>query len=189
MRTGLLGRGSPIDLPSQVVDACLSKSDPLDKLFRKAWKRSLASLKPDERRGRLAPVTGHIAESVAAVLLVEAGCHVVWQFIGPGQHGVDLIVADAAVERLIAVEVKGTLRSTGWPRLSKGELAQMSAEWLDKRDNPGMAEWGLEGADVYGAVILIQFALGLVRCGVTADFVSLSPLQSLDELALWSWPG
>jgi hypothetical protein len=38
---------------------------------------------------------------------------------------------------------------SGWtPRLSRREVAQMSVEWVDKGDNPGMVELGLEIVDV-----------------------------------------
>lgn len=44
-----------------------------------------------------------------------------------------------------------TLRTGYWPHLSPGEVKHLSLEWMVKIDNPGMAEWELEGRDVYGA--------------------------------------
>ena len=49
-----------------------------------------------------------------------------WHFVGPERHGVDLLVLCQLAERVVAVEVKGTLRRGHWPRLSGRELAQMS---------------------------------------------------------------
>jgi hypothetical protein len=95
-------------------------------------------------------VTGHVAESVVELLLAEVGYQLLWHFTGPGRHGVDLIVLCPAGERVVAVEVKGTLRPQYWPRLSRRELLQMSGAWVDKADNPGMANWELRSDDVYG---------------------------------------
>lgn len=39
---------------------------------------------------------------------------------------------------VFAVEVKGILRARRVPRLTRGELEQMSEAWVDKPDNPGM---------------------------------------------------
>lgn len=86
-------------------------------------------------------------------------------------------------EAVLAIEVKGTLRSGRIPRLSRRDVVQMSAAWVDKRDNPGMAEWDLESADVYGAVIAVNFADFTMRAALTEDFERFRPLASLDELA------
>jgi hypothetical protein len=127
--------------------------------------------------------TGHIAESLVAVILAELGYSLVWQLTGPGHHGVDLIELAPDGERLVAVEVKGTLRARRWPRLSGRELRQMSAGWLDKADNPGMKEWGLESADLCGAVIAVNFAEMAMRAGITFDFETMQPVKDLGELA------
>jgi hypothetical protein len=59
---------------------------------------------------------------------------------------------------VVAIEVKGTLVRRRVPRLSGRELTQMSAAWVDKADNPGMAELGLQSGDVYGGVVVVNFA-------------------------------
>ena len=59
---------------------------------------------------------------------------------GPGRHGVDLLMLSPAADHVLAIEVKGTLRTGRLPRLSRRATLQMSAAWVDKRDNPGMAE-------------------------------------------------
>jgi hypothetical protein len=53
-------------------------------------------------------VTGHVAESVAELLLDRERWQVLWHFPGPGRHGIDLafLTSDSKVT---AVEVKGTL--------------------------------------------------------------------------------
>jgi hypothetical protein len=63
--------------------------------------------------------------------------------------GVDPVLL-ARGDVVVAIEVKGTLVPGRAPRLSAGELAQMSAAWVDKLDNRGMAELGLASSDVYG---------------------------------------
>ena len=48
----------------------------------------------------------------------------------------------------------------------------MSGAWVDKLDNPGMANWELRSDDVYGAVVLVNFAAMAYRAAFTADFNS-----------------
>jgi hypothetical protein len=91
---------------------------------------------------------------VTEVLLAEQGWYVLWHFTGPGRHGVDLVLLTPD-DHVVAVEVKGTLVAGRIPRLFRRELAQMSAEWVDKADNPAMAELRLDSADVYGAVVAV----------------------------------
>jgi hypothetical protein len=90
-------------------------------------------------------------------------------------------------ERVVAVEVKGTLRASYWPRLSRPELVQMSGAWVDKADNPGMANWDLHSQDVYGAVVLVNFATMAYRAALTADFSHLQPIRDLGQLAELGW--
>jgi hypothetical protein len=110
-----------------------------------------------------------------------------WHFTGPGRHGVDLLALAPCGNRVLAVEVKGTLRPGVWPRLSRGALAQMSAAWIDKTDNPGMAEWDFNSDDVYGAVVLVNLADRLYRVGVTSDFNVLRPVNARAQLADLAW--
>ena len=60
----------------------------------------------------------------------------------------------------------------------------MSAAWVDKRDNPGMAEWQLQSADVYGAVIAVSFAEMAVRAIVSEDFAHWRAVAALEDLAV-----
>jgi hypothetical protein len=88
-------------------------------------------------------------------------------------------------ERVFAVEVKGTLRRLRWPRLRSAELTQMEVAWLDKADNPAMVEWGIEGADVYGAVAIVNFDAPACKMVLSRDFIHWLPVvdeTSLDEL-------
>lgn len=170
-----------------MVEDCLDLTKPVDKLFEQAWRSSLAVLPRTQRGGALSPVTGHIAESVAAVFLVDMGYELVWHLTGPGRHGVDLIMLDPSGTTLIAWEVKGTLRQQGWPRLSGRALKQMGAAWINKADNPGMAEWGLRADDLVGGVILVQFQAMRLRFGVTKDYETLLPITSETDLSDLSW--
>ncbi len=63
----------------------------------------------------------------------------------------------------------------------------MSAEWVDKTDNPGMAELGLRSNDIYGAVAVINFADMTWRIALTADFSALSPVIHIGQLADLGW--
>ena len=66
----------------------------------------------------------------------------------------------------------------------------MSSDWVDKADNPGMANWGFKSDDVYGAVVLVNLADLRFRVALTADFESSSRLVSQSaQLDDRSWPG
>lgn len=173
-------------LEPSLVEACLLDA-PHDRLFEAAWRGSLSSIDPLRRSGRLAHVTGHVAESVGEMLLVEFGYNVVWHLVGPGTHGVDLIVLCPSGGRLLVVEVKGTLRPKYWPGLSRRSLAQMSAQWLDKADNPGMGEWNLRSDDVFGGVMLINFSEMAFKVALTRDFRRLIPVTDIDQLGALDW--
>lgn len=177
--------GFPLD--QAVVTGCIDEPRLGDRIFARAWRGSLRALAPEERRGALAGVTGHVAESVTEVVLAALGYQPVSHFTGPGGHGVDLLMLCPALERLVAIEVKGTLRPGHWPRFRRGEIRQMSLDWLNKRDNPGMAEWGLEGRDVYGAAVLVNFAELRLKVGLTSDFDRLRALTRWEELADLAW--
>jgi hypothetical protein len=174
-------------LPPGIVEGCLNLDHPTDQVFARALHGSLAALSPAERRGALAGVTGHVAESVVEVLLAELGYQLLWHFAGPGQHGVDLVVLCPAGDRVVAVEVKGTLRRGYWPRLSRRELVQFSDAWVDKADNPGMANWELRSSDVYGMVVLVNFPAMAYRAAVTADFQQLQPVRTVEQLGDLDW--
>ena len=134
----------------------------------------------------VAGVTGHVAESVAELLLDSLEWRVLWHFTGPGRHGVDLVFLTPD-DNVVAVEVKGTLVSGRVPRLSGREVAQMSVGWVDKADNPGMAELGLNSADVFGGVVAINFADLTWRVALTADFVQLRPVRGVEALTALAW--
>lgn len=176
-----------MSIPDGVIAGCLDLDDPGDVLFHQAWRNSLASLPRASRSGALSTVTGHIAESVTAVLLADLGNQLIWQLTGPGRHGVDLVMLDSAGQTVVAWEVKGTLREVGWPRLSRRELRQMGAGWMDKGDNPGMAEWGLTSDDVIGGVVFVRFRSREARIVLTADFDTFIPVVDERQLADLSW--
>jgi len=123
---------------------------------------------------------------VAEILLDGLGWAVLWHFAGPGRHGVDLVLVPPG-DAVVAIEVKGTLVPRRLPRLARRELAQMSAGWVDKGDNPGMHELGVTSGEIYGAVLLVNFADPTWRAGLTSDFVNLFPVQSLNQLTDLAW--
>ncbi|MGH9104920.1 MAG: hypothetical protein ACRDZX_03615 [Acidimicrobiales bacterium] len=125
-------------------------------------------------RATMAGVTGHISESVIEVLLEPLGWSTLWHMTGPGWHGVDLVLL-APGDVVVAIEVKGTLVQGRVPRLSAGELVQMSAAWVDKVDNPGMAELGLASTDVHGGIAVVNIADLTWRVALTRDFQIFEP--------------
>lgn len=161
--------------------------DETDRLFLRAWRSGLTSLDPDLRRGVLCGVIGHVAESVAELLLADLGYQLVWDQTGVGGRGIDLLALSPDGEHLVVVEVKGTLRPGRWPRLTNRGLRQMSAAWLDGVDNVGMTTWGLTSEDIYGAVFAMNFATMQYRVAMTADFVQLLPVLEPSQLADLTW--
>lgn len=133
-----------------------------------------------ERTAGLASVTGHVAESVE-ILLDEWGYAMLWHFDTVGQHGIHLLALDPTGERVVAFEVKGTLRSGSACAYRRGHVTQMSAAWIDKKDNPGMANWDLQSADLYGAVVAVNFVDLAYRVALTNDFERLHPITRSDK--------
>jgi hypothetical protein len=182
-----LRTATPFPLDPAIVESCIKTGDSIDALFADAFRSSLNAMPPALRRGALPGITGHMAESVAEVVLSDLGYTPIWHFPGPGRHGIDLAMLSPTMDRVVVFEVKGTLRPGTLPRLSTYELRQMSAAWIDKRDNPGMATLELESADVYGGVFVVQFAERAYRVALTSDFETLRPVTSQDELVELAW--
>ena len=185
MRGTALRRSSAFRLESSAIEDCLDLGSVRDRLFARGWRAGPASLTRAERCA-VAGVTGHVAESVTETLLDQLGWRVLWHFTGPGRHGVDLVFL-APDDKIVAVEVKGTLTARHIPHLSRREMTQMSAEWVDKADNPGMAELELRSDDVYGAVAVINFADMAWRIAVTSDFSVLVPVAHAGQLRCLDW--
>lgn len=151
-----------------------------DDLFRRAAADGLDALAPSERRGHLPVVIGAVAEAVAARALDEAGCRLFSQLIETGARGADLLFLTPA-ERVLVIEVKGTLRPGSLPRMPRSKRKQMSAPWLDSGNAP-MLEWQLTAADVYGAVMVVDLVDAALRLAVTADYEGFAPASRLDHL-------
>jgi hypothetical protein len=167
---------TPFPISSEIVEHCLGE----DELFRRAWADGLDSLPLGERRGRLCLDLGLIAEAVAMLLLLDAGLELFSEAQAFDGHGVDLLALTAAGD-VLAVEVKGTLRAGSLPRLGRSRLRQMSIEWLSSPTNPAMVDWDLAGADVYGAVVSIDFARREWRTALTADFLSYAAVRDSSD--------
>ena len=168
-----------------VVAGCLDLAEARDQLFAMGWHSGPSTLTTIQRC-TIAGRTGHIAESVTELLLDTLGWQILWHFASSGRHGVDLVLLGPN-DCVVVVEVKGTLVPGRVPRLSRRELVQMSAEWVDKTDNPGMAELGLTSEDVYGGVIVVNFADLTWRGALTADFVEMHPVRDVEQLCDLSW--
>lgn len=186
--TAALRDATPMALPIDFVESCIDsgheRAAASEAQFRRAFGDGLGGIPRHERLGGLNSVTGHIAESVTELLLADLGWTPVDHMVGPfsAGHGIDLAFLTSAMDRVVVVEVKATLRAAGWPRLTRAEVEQFSPEWLDKADNPGMASLGLTSADVSGLVVMIQFARREWRCAVTNDFLTATPVHDATEL-------
>lgn len=96
-------------LDENLVESHLFLDREGDRLFRLACREGLAALPVPQRRGRLATTTGHITEPVVESMLACEGWIPIWHF-ATGGRGVDLVVISASFDRVLAIEVKGTLR-------------------------------------------------------------------------------
>lgn len=180
-----LTRCTTFPVAEGIVAACLDTEAARDQLFLRGWRSGLGDLARRERAA-IAGVTGHVAESVIEVLLEPLGWLPMWHMTGPGRHGVDLVLL-APGDVVVAIEVKGTLVPGRVPRLSAGEVAQMSAAWADKVDNPGMAELGLASTDIYGGVAVVNLADLTWRAALTRDFLVFEPIAVQEQLANLDW--
>jgi hypothetical protein len=185
LRISVMRQSTTFPIDAVVVGDCLDPASATDALFARAWRSGPASLTRAEKCA-VAGATGHIAESVTEVLLDRQEWRVLWHFTGPGRHGVDLVFLTPD-GKIVAVEVKGTLVAGRIPRLSRREMTQMTAAWVDKADNPGMAELGLQSADIYGAITAINFADMTWRIALTPNFSAIRPVIRLDQLACLDW--
>jgi hypothetical protein len=172
----------PLDL-AKVEDHLLD--DAAELAFRQALRHGLASIHRSDRPGSLNTITGHVAESVTATLLVDQGWHLVEQFTSArsGGHGIDLAMLSPDAADLFVIEVKGTLVPNRWPRLTRGEIAQFSTQWLDRPDNPGMSNLEVIGEDVSGLVALLNFASRQWKALATDDFEAFVGLGADADLA------
>ena len=183
-----LRAATPLALDAELIDSCLDhERDGVDALFRRARAVGLAGLPRSERSGHLWRVVGEVAESVAELVLADLGYNVFWHITDPGVHGVDLLFLSPD-ERVLALEVKGTLRACAIPRLRPSRLRQMSREWLNQPDNPAMIEWELGADDVYTGVMVVDLATPAFRVALSANFETYSPVLQLIELETFSGP-
>jgi hypothetical protein len=65
--------------------------------------------------------------------------------------------------------------------------AQTSAAWVDKVDNPGMAELGLANSDVYGVVAIVNFVDLTWKPALTRVFLAFEPVAAQEQLEDLSW--
>jgi DNA/RNA non-specific endonuclease len=184
MRLAVLRQSAAFPVETADVEGCLGSAAG-DSMFARGWRSGPGSLTRAEQSA-VAGVTGHVAESVTEVLLDRLQWRPLWHFTGPGRHGIDLMFLTPG-EKIVAVEVKGTLVAGRIPRLSRRELAQMSAAWIDKPGNPGMAGLDLRSGDVYGGVAVINFAQMTWRMALTADYSQLRPVTRIEQLTNLSW--
>jgi hypothetical protein len=178
-----LRQASPIEIASSTVVACLNLDDEADQHFELAWRSRLGGGNGRLGGGALSGTTGHIAESVVEISLAERGYVPLAHHPGPGRHGVDLLMLHFTTELVVAFEVKGTLRRGFVPRLTRGDLAQMSSAWLDKPDNPAMTSSALRSEDIFGAVAVLNFPDLTLRVAFTGDFANFRPVLGKTELA------
>ena len=192
-----LRSATQFELPPQVLSTCLhAEPSLLDDPTRIAAAEALiegtlveGSAIPATARGTVLPVLGNVAEAVVEVILVEEGWTPVVHDVGgfSSGHGIDLLMLDATMERLVAVEVKSTVQRSRWPRLARGRHEQLTPEWLDAPGNEGMVEWALDSQDVYLMVVQVHLHRRRWRACLAGDPAVVRPLVDLDQLADLEW--
>lgn len=178
-----LRTATPRPFPRAWISESLLVAGGSEALFRRVVASGLDSLTVSEKRGHLPTVTGAVAEAVAARIMDAAGFSVFAQQTELGARGADLIYLTPE-DNVLVLEVKGTLRAGTIPRLGRSRFKQTSAAWLDAANAP-MLEWGLEAADVYGAVMVVDVAAACASVAATADYsvyVPVDDLGALDDL-------
>ena len=63
----------------------------------------------------------------------------------------------------------------------------MGAAWVDKVDNPGMAELGFASSDVYGGVAIVNFADLTWKAAPTGDSLAFEPVSAQGQQEDLSW--
>ncbi len=142
---------------------------------------------PATLRPSALPVLGNIAEAVVETLLADHGWQPVYDddqgfSFGPG---VDLLMLDPTLSRLVAIEVKSTIQQGRWPRLARGLSEQLTPHWLDGSRNTGMAEWGVASSDIYLMVAQVHLRRRRWRCCLAGDATAPQPVtekRHLDDL-------
>lgn len=99
--------------------------------FERARIQGLNTIDRDQCSGHLARVIGEVAEAVAEIVLAEHGYNLFWQITTASVRGVDLLFLSPD-DSMLALEVKGTLRSGPIPRLTPSRLRQVRAETLGR---------------------------------------------------------
>lgn len=163
-----------------LIRGCLDLEDKRDALFARTRRDGLTSLRA-ENRPAVNRVTGQVAESVAELLLDDMGFSVFWQITKDGLRGVDLLFLSQR-QRVLALEVKGTLRARTVPRLMPSRLRQMSREWLNAPSNLGMVDWQLQADDLYAGVIAIDLSQAVTRSVLSVDFDTFLPVHSFSMI-------
>jgi hypothetical protein len=172
-------------ITTSLIDGCIDLEADADALFARARRHGLASIDSSQRH-QLSRVTGEVAESVAELLLDGLGYTIFWQVTTPGVRGVDLLLL-APDERVLALEVKGTLRPGTIPGMTPSRLRQMSRTWLSDPANPGMAEWSLNADDLYAGVMVVDLVRSEYRLALSGDFERYAPVIRLGELSSLDW--
>ncbi|KGN39805.1 hypothetical protein [Knoellia aerolata] len=147
------------------------------------------ALLPAALRSSAVPVLGNIAEAVVESLLGDRG----WQPVyGDDQGfsfgpGIDLLMMDPTLARLVAIEVKSTIQPGRWPRLARGRSLQLTPEWLNGPGNTGMVEWGVRSDDTFLMVVQVQLRSRRWRCCLAGDPISPRPVTEERQLEDLDW--
>ena len=142
---------------------------------------------PTQWRAACLPVLGNVAEAVVEIILADLGWQPYFDDDAGESHtaGVDLLMLDPSVEKIVAIEVKSTIQSGRWPRLSRA--GQMSPAWLDSPSNAGMDVSELDSRDVHRMIVQLHFTRRQWRSCIFGAGARATPIVDLAQLADLSW--
>lgn len=192
-----LRSATPFDITDQTLEGCLTANPEL--LCRpkrvdateSAIKAALLSdaTIPSEGMSAALPVLGNIAEAVVESVLADHGWQPVYDDDAGSSfgHGVDLLMLDPALDRMVAIEVKSTIQPARWPRLATGRDEQLTPAWFNGPGNQGMVEWSLGAADIFTMVAQVHFRRRLWRSCLAGDPRVPRPVTEPEQLSDLTW--
>lgn len=195
---GALRSASPLEIPRQVLEQCLTSNPELigHRAARVAVAESditaalLGGLPiPRARMPAALPVLGNVAAAVVESKLVAHA----WQPVYDDDtgisfgHGVDLLMLDPGLARVVAIEVKSTIQSARWPRLATGRNEQLTPRWFNSPGNQGMVEWDLGADDISVMVAQVSFRRRVWRSCLVEGAGTPWPVTHTEQLSDLAW--
>lgn len=195
---GALRSATPFEIPLQVLVQCLTSNPEL--IGHRAEHIAVAESDikdsllgglpiPRARMPAALPVLGNVAEAVIESILVAHA----WQPVYDDDtgisfgHGVDLLMLDPGLARVVAIEVKSTIQPARWPRLTTGPNEQLTPGWFNSPGNQGMVEWDLAAVDIFAMVAQVHLRRRVWRSCLIGGAGKPLPVTHTELLSDLAW--